>query len=224
MVGLVVAINLANKRLFNGISGWRVVYFAAAVLGLLTALIAALFISEPRHGQRVAGQDPGVGSSTNLAADPGRCACAARPRASCGAAAGFGREFSGHMWAVAKTPSFLVILVVSQSINYRARCLSHLRLKSVAHPSCNVGLSPPFLQEHISSLTRGASGYQVLYLQACRTRGIALFLLGVLARVHTICGCGVCARASLLEKGAKPGTLTACSVLRVAPRTSAGSA
>ena len=112
MVGLVVAINLANKRLFNGISGWRVVYFAAAVLGLLTALITALFISEPRHGQRAEGQDPDVDSSTNPRTDPGGRACARRPRASCGAAAGFGREFGGHMWAVAKTPSFIVILVV----------------------------------------------------------------------------------------------------------------
>lgn len=112
MVGLVVAINLANKRLFNGISGWRVVYFAAAVLGLLTALITALFISEPRYGQRAEGQDPSIGSSINPRTDPSARACAARPRASCGAAAGFGREFGGHMWAVAKTPSFIVILVV----------------------------------------------------------------------------------------------------------------
>ena len=137
MVGLVVAINLANKRLFNGISGWRVVYFAAAVLGLLTALITALFIFEPRDGERAAGQHPGAGSGINPGTDPrhgqpaagqdlgagsgmnpgtepGACACAARrPRMSCGAAAGFGREFCGHMWAVAKTPSFIVILVVS---------------------------------------------------------------------------------------------------------------
>ena len=136
MVGLVVAINLSNRRLFHGIMGWRVVYFAAAALGLLTALVAALFISEPRHAQRAAGQDPGVDPFRSPRTDPGGRACARRPRASCGAALRFGREFGGHMWAVAKTPSFLVILV-----------------------------------EHISSLTRGASGYQVLYLQARCTSG-----------------------------------------------------
>lgn len=143
MVGLVVAINLANKRLFTGIMGWRVVYFAAAALGLLTALVTALFISEPRHGQGAAGQDPGVGSCANARADPNGRACARRLRASCGAAAGCGREFGGHMWAVAKTPSFIVILV-----------------------------------EHISSLTRGASGYQVLYLQVRRDCGRVLCLGG----------------------------------------------
>ena len=130
MVGLVVAINLANKRLFNGISGWRVVYFAAAVLGLLTALITALFISEPRHGQR----DPNIDPCTNPGADHDGRACAGRPRASCRDLAGFGRKFGGNMWAVAKTPSFLVILVVSKAFIDRACCLSHLRRKLVAQP------------------------------------------------------------------------------------------
>lgn len=134
MVGLVVAINLANKRLFNGISGWRVVYFAAAVLGLLTVLVSALFISEPRHGQRAAGQDPTVGSSTDHGADPSARACARRPRLSCRAAAGFSREFGSHVLAVARTPSFIVILVVRKSVNVRACCLPHLWLELVAQP------------------------------------------------------------------------------------------
>ncbi|KAK9843442.1 hypothetical protein WJX81_002901 [Elliptochloris bilobata] len=134
MVGLVVAINLANKRLFGRIEGWRVVYFAAAALGLITALVAALFISEPRYADRAPwrGADPASNPSINSCADPhsSQELRARRPRWSCEAAAGFAQEFAGHLWAVARTPSFLVILV-----------------------------------EHISSLTRAATGYQLLYMQ-----------------------------------------------------------
>lgn len=47
-----MAINLANKRLLDRMDGWRVVFFIGAALGLFTAAITALGISEPRHAAR----------------------------------------------------------------------------------------------------------------------------------------------------------------------------
>lgn len=44
-----MAINLANKRLLNRIDGWRIAFFIGAALGLFTAVVTALGISEPRH-------------------------------------------------------------------------------------------------------------------------------------------------------------------------------
>ena len=133
-----MALNLSNRRLLGRFEGWRVVYIITAVLGLLSAAVTALTLSEPRHighgvrkaagpGGAAAGAAGGADAAAGAAAGAGR----RRPGCSCGEAAVVARDFGRRVWAVLRTPSFLVILV-----------------------------------EHISSLTRASGGFQILYLQA----------------------------------------------------------
>ena len=68
-----MAINLANKRLLDRMDGWRVVFFIGAALGIVTAVITALGISEPRHAARAErlASDAVGGASAALAAEHG---------------------------------------------------------------------------------------------------------------------------------------------------------
>ncbi len=109
-----MALNLSNRRLLGRFEGWRVVYIITAVLGLLSAAVTALTLSEPRHlGHGVRKAAGPSGAAEAAAGEAGGAAGAGRrrPGRPCGEAAAVAREFGRRVWAVLCTPSFLVILV-----------------------------------------------------------------------------------------------------------------